>query len=88
MVADTVSVGAAIYNDGRIGVETGRSVTGIAGGGWAGATSGATLVATLGSAVPIVGTVVGAAMGGVVGGLGGAVIGEQLAKGAFKTIKS
>lgn len=83
LVLDAVEVGGAIYKDGGIGVETGRAVTGIAGGaagGWGGAATGA----ALGTAImPGVGTVVG----GVIGGIAGAWGGESVAKSAFDAVK-
>jgi len=90
LAMDAISVGSAIRQDGGIGIETGRTVTGIAGGaagGWGGAAGGAAAGAAIGSAVPVIGTAVGAVVGGVIGGLGGATVGERLATGAFDTIK-
>ena len=61
--------------DGGIGVETGRTVTGIAGGtagGFAGAAKGAAIGGSFGTVVPLVGNVAGAVVGGVIGGVLGA----------------
>ncbi len=90
MVIDAVSVSSAIYRDGGVGVETGRTVTGIAGGaagGFAGAKAGAAAGAALGSIVPGVGTAAGAIVGGVVGGIAGAIGGENIAKSAFNAVR-
>ena len=90
LVADTVSVTSAIRKDGGIGVETGRTVTGIAGGaagGFAGAAKGAAIGGSIGTVVPLVGNVAGAVVGGVIGGVLGAWGGEAIAKGAFDTVR-
>jgi hypothetical protein len=68
---------------GRIGENTGRSVSGLAGGGlgaWGGAAAGA----AIGSVVPGVGTVIGGIVGGIIGG----VAGDAAGRGLFDTVKS
>ena len=90
LVVDTVSVIGSIRQDGGIGEETGRTVTGIAGGaagGFAGAKAGAALGAAVGSIIPGAGTAAGAVVGGVIGGIAGAIGGENIAKGAFNAVK-
>lgn len=82
---DAVQVGAAYRADGnRIGENTARAATSLAGGaagGWAGAATGA----AIGTAImPGVGTVVG----GVVGGIAGALAGDTIAGRAFDSVKS
>jgi len=83
-VMDAIEVGSAFHADGnRVGEKTGRAVAGVAGGalgGWGGAAAGA----AIGTAIlPVGGTVVGGLIGGAIGAFGG----DQLAKGAFDTIK-
>ena len=84
MAVDAIEVGQAIYRDGGIGVETGRTVTGLATGavgGWGGAATGA----AIGTAImPGVGTVVG----GIIGGIGGAVMAENLGQRLFDSVRS
>jgi len=90
MVIDAVSVVGAIKQDGGIGEETGRTITGIAGGaagGFAGAKAGAALGAAVGSVIPGAGTAAGAVVGGVIGGIAGAIGGENIAKDAFNAVK-
>ena len=90
LVTDGANVVGAVIKDSGIGVETGRTVTGIAGGaagGFALAAKGAAIGGAMGTAVPIVGNVAGAIAGGVVGGIIGAWGGETIAKGAFDTVR-
>ena len=79
MVMDTVNVGKAFRADGnRVGVNTGRAVSGLAGGA-GGAWGGASIGATIGTMVaPGVGTVIGGAVGGIIGGLAGDAAGRGL----------
>lgn len=85
IAVDAFQVGSAFRADGnRIGENTARSVTSLAGGaagGWAGAATGA----AIGTAImPGVGTVVG----GIVGGVAGALAGDTVASRAFDSVKS
>jgi len=77
-------VGSSFRADGnRVGVNTGRSVSGLAGGGlgaWGGAAAGA----AIGSVVPGVGTVIGGVVGGIIGGLAG----DTAGRGLFDTVRS
>jgi len=84
MAIDAVHIGNAFRADGnRIGENTARATTNLAGGaagGWAGATMGA----AIGTAIlPGAGTVVG----GVIGGIAGALSGEKVADKAFSAVK-
>lgn len=84
VVMDAIEVGSAFRADGdKVGAKTGRAVAGVAGGalgGWGGAAAGA----AIGTAIlPVGGTLVGGLIGGAIGAFGG----DQLAKGAFDTIK-
>ncbi len=81
---DAVQIGSAFHADGnRVGENTARAATNLAGGaagGWGGAAAGA----AIGTAIfPGVGTVVG----GVIGGIGGALAGEAVADRAFSAVK-
>jgi len=81
---DAVQIGSAFRADGnRVGENTARAATNLAGGaagGWGGAAAGA----AIGTAIfPGVGTVVG----GVIGGIGGALAGEAVADKAFSAVK-
>ncbi|MBK1614343.1 hypothetical protein CKO44_12775 [Rubrivivax gelatinosus] len=85
LVVDVIQVGQAFRADGnQVGTNTGRAVSGVAGGalgGWGGAAAGA----ALGTAVfPGVGTVVG----GIIGGIGGALAGDAAGRGVFDTVRS
>ncbi|QTD46471.1 hypothetical protein [Ottowia testudinis] len=80
-----LEVGQSFRADGhKIGENTGRSLSGLAGGGlgaWGGASAGM----AIGSAVlPGIGTVVG----GVIGGIAGAVGGDVAGRGLFNAVKS
>ena len=84
VVLDAVDVASAYRADGnRIGENTGRSVSGLVGGGavgWGGAAAGA----AIGTAIlPGVGTVVG----GVIGAAAGAWAGDSLGRGMFDTVR-
>ncbi len=92
VVADAVQLGQAFHQDGdKVGVNTGRAASGIA-GGWggavAGAEGGAAVGALVGSAVPVVGTAVGGAVGAVAGGIGGGIGGDWARRRLFDTVKS
>lgn len=85
IVLDAVSLGRAFHADGdRVGVQTGRTASGVAGGalgGWGGAVGGA----AVGTAIfPGVGTVIG----GVIGGIAGAIGGDAAGRGLFDTVKN
>ena len=82
IATDAVRLGVAIYEDGGIGRNTGRTAASVAGGwggafagAWVGAEAGAALGGLLGSVVPVLGTAAGAAIGGLLGGLIGGIIG-------------
>lgn len=79
VVLDAIDLKGAYETDGnRIGNETKRTATGIAGAA-GGAWGGAAIGAAAGSAFPVVGTVVGGVVGAIVGGLGG----EQVARRVY-----
>lgn len=85
LVLDAVQIGEAFHADGnRIGVQTGRTVSGVAGGAlgaWGGAAAGA----AIGTAIfPGVGT----AVGGIIGGIGGAIAGDAGGRSLFDKVKS
>ena len=85
LAIDAIQVGVAFHADGdRIGKNTGRAVSNVAGGalgGWGGAAAGAAIGTLI---CPGVGT----AIGGIVGGIGGAIGGSELAKAAFDKVSS
>jgi hypothetical protein len=85
LAIDAIQVGVAFHQDGdRIGKNTGRAVSNVAGGalgGWGGAAAGAAIGTLI---CPGVGT----AIGGIVGGIGGAIGGSELAKAAFDKVSS
>ncbi len=85
LAIDAIQVGAAFHEDGnRVGMNTGRALSNVAGGalgGWGGAAVGAAVGTMI---CPGVGT----AIGGIVGGIGGAIGGSALAKGAFDKVAS
>jgi hypothetical protein len=84
VVMDALEIRQAFIADGnRIGENTGRAATSVAGGA-AGAWGGAAAGAAIGSIVPGVGTVIGGVVGGIIGGIAG----SELAKGAFNAISS
>jgi hypothetical protein len=85
LAMDVVEVGSAFRADGnKVGENTGRAVSGLAGsaaGGWGGAMAGA----AIGTAImPGVGTVVG----GLLGGIGGALLGDGVGRAAFDAVRS
>lgn len=85
LAIDAIQVGAAFHADGnRVGMQTGRAVSNVAGGalgGWGGAAAGAAIGTLI---CPGVGT----AIGGIVGGIGGAIGGSEIAKAAFDKVAS
>jgi hypothetical protein len=85
LVMDAIDLRSAYQADGgRIGENTGRAASGIAGsavGGWGGATAGAAIGTMI---FPGVGTVIG----GIIGGIGGAFAGDAGGKGIFNSISS
>lgn len=85
LAIDAIQVGAAFHADGdRVGMQTGRAVSNVAGGalgGWGGAAAGAAIGTMI---CPGVGT----AIGGIVGGIGGAIGGSEIAKKAFDKVAS
>jgi hypothetical protein len=84
LVLDVIEVGSAFRADGnRIGENTGRAVSGVAGSA-AGAIGGAQLGATIGA----VGGPVGVVVGGVVGGIVGGIAGSEIGKSAFNWVSS
>lgn len=85
LALNAVELGSAFKADGnRIGENTMRSASGLAGGA-AGAWGGASVGAAIGTAIfPGVGTVVGGVVGGIIGGVGGEAIGS----GLFNAVKS
>ena len=85
LAIDAIQVGAAFHADGnRVGLQTGRALSNVAGGalgGWGGAAAGAAIGTLI---CPGVGT----AIGGIVGGIGGAIGGSEIAKAAFDKVAS
>jgi hypothetical protein len=85
LAIDAIQVGAAFHADGnRVGMQTGRAVSNVAGGalgGWGGAAAGAAIGTMI---FPGVGT----AVGGIIGGIGGAIAGSEVAKAAFDKVAS
>lgn len=85
LAIDAIQVGTAFHADGnRVGMQTGRAVSNVAGGalgGWGGAAAGAAIGTMI---FPGVGT----AVGGIVGGIGGAIAGSEVAKAAFDKVAS
>ncbi|MDO5623340.1 MAG: hypothetical protein Q4G71_01465 [Pseudomonadota bacterium] len=80
-----LEVGQSFRADGhQVGENTGRSLSGLAGGGlgaWGGASAGM----AIGTAIfPGVGTVVGGVIGAIAGGVGG----DMAGRGLFNTVKS
>jgi hypothetical protein len=85
IVLDAIQIGSAYQADGgKIGVNTGRAVSGVAAsaaGAWGGASAGAAIGTMI---FPGVGTVIGGVVGGVLGGIGG----DAAGKGLFDTVRS
>lgn len=92
IAADGAQLYGAFKADGnKVGVNTGRTASGVA-GSWAGAAAGAEVGAeagaAIGSVVPGAGTVVGGVVGGLIGGAAGAFVGDGVGRKAFDTVKS
>ena len=84
VILDTVNVVSAYRADGnQIGENTGRAVSGVAGGaavGWGGAVGGAALGTMI---LPGPGTVIG----GIIGAAAGAFVGDVAGRGIFDSVK-